>query len=47
MVPIKPKIQVYKRVIGSHSLEQVVEVIRRLKNAGKTVNTVLLLFSGP
>ena len=31
--------RVYKRVISSHSLEQVVDVIRRLKNAGRTVNT--------
>ena len=31
--------RVYKRVISSHSLEQVVDVIRRLKNVGKTVNT--------
>jgi IS1 family transposase len=31
--------RVYKMVISSHSLEQVVEFISRLKNVGKTVNT--------
>ena len=32
-------VRVYKRVISSHSLEQVVEFINGLKNGGKTVNT--------
>jgi len=31
--------RVYKKVISSHSLEQVVEFICRLKKVGKTVNT--------
>nr|QNO54557.1 hypothetical protein KENJCFKB_00017 [Methanosarcinales archaeon ANME-1 ERB7] len=31
--------RVYKKVISSHSLEQIAEFICKLKNAGKTVNT--------
>ena len=32
-------VKVYKKVISSHSMEQVVEFIKTLKNVGKTVNT--------
>ena len=32
-------VKVYKKVISSHSMAQVVEFIKALKNVGKTVNT--------